>query len=634
MRWLAVLVLLAAWPSLARAFDEDPPPSRVTARLSGTTIELTARYDLVADASIWSGVPISTPDDSIVTRAVATVEGTRHVLALVDTQTAQKELDGVWSENLPKGNHRWFVHVSGTLGFVTLDVLSPKATTSITLELTVEVPGCFFRDRRYARVPETWLEKLAGAPAIDDEQALRDVCAPDAVPNERKWISFASPTLARRPVGETRIGAFAGRLPLGHDDLARVEIDLASELSRVPPDLHTAIVIDHSRSLSGDEVETERAVVASYLQHVPAQSRVQVIAYAREAKPLLAAWMPAATARASVDREIRSLAPRNGSNVDVAIAEAGRWLARANGTRRLIIISDDRFASAIEAKTGDDIKALLPEHTLVHVVVVSAGTLGMQMTDRTQLGGIAELTEGIAVAAGVDEKEPLDATMLVRPLSIDKLTIKGRGWEDLGIGTCRDTVSEGQSCTWWGQGTTIAGALTVEAWLWGHKLTKTLVPDATSARHLARELSVSSHFLDDDLRAKIDHAAFAVNEAWSLFGQWGGPLGQSEGGFGFGRSGFGPGGCCSTSDFATGITGVLHPTVDVKAQVAPIVERCGAKTPLVIRLQTTREEIIYVDVNAQNESATVRSCIEEGIWDLALSIPNAPWRASATLKLN
>jgi hypothetical protein len=66
-----------------------------------------------------------------------------------------------------------------------------------------------------------------------------------------------------------------------------------------------------------------------------------------------------------------------------------------------------------------------------------------------------------------------------------------------------------------------------------------------------------------------------------------------------------------------------------------VVEPCKRTGPVSITLSTTREEIVDVYVTAGIDMpAAVRTCIEEAVWNLALSIPNAPWSASATIKLD
>jgi hypothetical protein len=303
----------------------------------------------------------------------------------------------------------------------------------------------------------------------------------------------------------------------------------------------------------------------------------------------------------------------------------------------LIVIGDDRLPVRIEEMTGAELKALLPEGTLVHTVVASDSTPDLQLTDQSELGGLAALTEGVSVTAGLaDGPHPtVDATMLVRPLGLDRVVIKGSGWEDLNIGSCPNEftqLAEATSCEWWGKGSAVASAITLEAFLWGHKIRRTLLPDATNARHLARQLSTANELFDEDLRNRIDRAAFAVNSAWSLLGSWGGTAGRTDGGFGFGRSGFGNSCCGSSHDTIGFTTGTLRTPLHLESQIAPIAKKCGATTELSIELQTTREEIVGVEVRT-TEPAAVQACIEEGLWDLALAIPNAPWQATTIVKL-
>ena len=159
MRWLAVLALTApvlGTPRAALALDGDPEPTHVSARLTGTSIEVTAQYQLDIDASTMMGLAIAIPDAAIVTRAAATVDGKRHLLALRDAEAAQAETDIYWDENAKRGNQRWTVRVTGSRSFAFVDVVSPDATANVMLELTLEMPGCFFRDRRYALLPESW----------------------------------------------------------------------------------------------------------------------------------------------------------------------------------------------------------------------------------------------------------------------------------------------------------------------------------------------------------------------------------------------------------------------------------------------------------------------------------------------
>jgi hypothetical protein len=167
--------------------------------------------------------------------------------------------------------------------------------------------------------------------------------------------------------------------------------------------------------------------------------------------------------------------------------------------------------------------------------------------------------------------------------------------------------------------------------MWGHKITRTLLPDETSSRHVARELSPIATMFDEDVRAEIDRAALALDSVWSLIGIWGGTGGYADTErFGLGLRGFGTSSCCDTGGSRDTIFGAPGPKLDLRAQLAPVVKRCAARTALTIWLETTREEIVAANVEAPGEPEDVRRCIEDGVWDLALRIPSAPWHASTT----
>jgi len=648
MRRLAVLLLLAAGPASAQGdagdteTDAGLAPTSVHARLAGTTVELTARFAFDVDGPTFDvgAHPVTLPPTAVVTSAVATVNGSSHRLALDDAE----HIDSVFSafaQDVGAGKRTWAVRIMKNTSGIDID-LAAAARGHVVVELSVEIPGCFYRDARYAELPASWYSHLdAIRDRVKHDDDLDGTCNVSSdVSNEvfpTEWVRFPVRELATRPFGEARIGAAAGRLGLGEDHLARVEIDLSSKLTQVPADLHTAIVIDSSRSMSADEIETQRAIVASYLQHTPPQSRVQVIAYSRHARPLLASWMPAATTAPRIDREIRALAPRNGSNVDEAIAEAGAWLARAKGTRRLIVIDDGRFAYRISELSAAELAHLLPDHTLVHVVDVSFGRAGLVRMDDLTFGELAASTGGIAVGAGMPDDHRLDATMLVHPLGIDRIKVTGPGWHDIEeVGTCPidrmedDLLAEGSSCTWWGRGDAVSGPITFEGFLWGQRITRVLRADPSQARHLARELTTSDSISDDDLKKRIDRAAFAINNAWSMLATWGGTGGYAdlEGSdtFGFGRFG------SSSHDGVGDTIGMLsgHVKLDLKKQLAPAVAACHAtRSKVTIELETTLQEIVDVTVAVKPDDEAIQRCIVEAIWDLSLSIPNAPATASS-----
>jgi hypothetical protein len=616
MRWLVCAAMLASVP--AAADDGELAPTSVKAKLRGTTVELIARVPVKSIELGSETRLLEVPDGAIVTGATVEHGGKSQRMRLDTADQIERDFDAVLSRE--PGRHRMSaVRITTASSSSVMIELATANLGEIVVELSLEMPTCFFRDARYAAVPERWAQRLALA---------KVPAPPEGCGEGGDWIAFPTRDLAK---SKSRIGVIAGRLPLGERDIARVEIDLARELADVPADLHTAIVIDGSRSLTADEIEAQRAVVASYVAQVPPQSRVQVIAYARDAKALLPSWMPAVTAAAQIDREIRSLAPRNGSNLDLAIDEAASWLSRAKGTRRLIVISDERLPARMDDALIAGFADRLPEKTLAHVVALWIGTQGLQRVDDLELSPLATATEGMSTSASLDDNGKLDARMLVRPTGIDNIAIAGEGWAPSSSPIEGERIDNGTSLTWFGIGSPVAGPISISGFIWGHRVTRIVHPDPTRGRSIARELSAAGAFLDSDLHELVSRAAFAVNESWSLMTTWGGSGGFADlGGGGFGTAGF----CCDTggsSDIGHGTStgGGIH--LDFKKQLAPTVARCGAQgVALSIVIETTLEEIVDVHVTGPDDA--MRACIEQAVWATSLQIPNAPSHATTTTK--
>jgi hypothetical protein len=613
MRWLVCAAMLASVPAAADDDDGDLVPTSVKAKLRGTTVELTARVPIkIADFGSETR-PLDIPEGAIVTGATVEHGGKSQRMRLDTAEQIETDFNAILERE--PGLHRMSA-VRITAGFNNVMVQVATATHGeIVLELTVEMPTCFFRDARYAAVPESWARRVSLAKP------------PEGCGEGGDWIAFPTRDLAK---SESRIGIIAGRLALGDRDIARVEIDLARELADVPADLHTAIVIDGSRSLTADEIEAQRAVVASYVAQVPPQTRVQVIAYARDAKPLLPSWMPAVSAAAQIDREIRSLAPRNGSNLDRGIDEAASWLARARGTRRLVVISDERFPTRIDSLIAG-FADRLPDRTLAHVVSLWMGGQGVERVEDLALSPLATATEGISTSASLDDNGKLDARMLVRPTGIDKVAVAGEGWAPVSSPIETEAIDNGTSATWFGLGSPVSGPISISGFIWGKRFTRIVHPDPSRGRSIARELSAAGSFLDSDLHELVAHAAFAVNESWSLMATWGGTGGFADlGGGGVGVGGF----CCDTGGstdigHGTGTGYAIH--LDFRKQLAPTVARCGAQgISLSIIIETTFEEIVDVHVSGVDDA--MQTCIEEGVWATSLQILNAPSHATTSTK--
>ncbi len=618
MRILAVAALVAA--TLAHA-DDEPPQFDVTyviGELHDTTATLSARY--VVPVHGWTfelaqrvtDIPVGAVATSVVVHAP---DGTHRL----ELRQATKAREAFMNLNGP-GNgpsRRWsvLVEVRGTL--LELSIAAPRAAR-LVVDVEYQMPTCFWRDARYVQVPVTWKRALSPALRPRTGPQVAGCHELDAIDPDELWVAFPTAELAHRAAGSDRIGASASRVDVGDAHVARLELALATQLGDVPDDLATALVVDSSRSMTGAQLEAQRELVQAYAR-AAGDSRVQVIAYARTARALLPSWTIARAAAVRLDRELRALAPRNGSNIDVGLAEAGRWLAQTTGTKRVVLVTDAFAARRISGSLAAFAK-LLPEGTLVHVVTVDeASALGR--FDGGFGAPLAEATGGITALAGVpDDEHPLDATMLVRPIAIDELEITAPGWKrfsQLLASSCGNQLAEGRSCVWFGEGDAVAGPIAAEGMIWGRRFSRVLRPDPARGVELARELTTMS-VLDTRSLEHVQRVARAASTGWSFYGEWGPRGGYDAGGFGFTG---GSGSFTSRSTSAPRVTigrPAKLPSLDLAPQLSNVASRCAlGDLHVEAEVETTLSEIVDVLVIAPPEVVT---CVEDAIWDTAITI--------------
>ena len=610
MRWAVLVVVLAA--GTAHAGDDGRlRPSLVKATLDGAQAHLTARFLIAKQAAGDDSVVIELPDGALVTGATVA----DHRLALVEAEAAETAFQAVHQAPITR-DARWAAKVvrSGT-DSVIVSLLSPEAGLA-SLELEIAAPTCYFRDARYVAIPATWAHALP--------LALRVATPPECGTSET-WLALPDRALIGRAGGFDRIGGDAGRLALGDQHVARLELDIASRLGEVPRDLATVILLDSSRSLTESQVREQRKLVLAYVRRVP-DTRVQILAFARTAHPVLPGWTTGSQALPQLERRLAAEPLRNGSNLDDALADAQAWLARLPGTHRILIVTDELLPERILVP---QLRGGLAPDTLVHVANVAASSGPLVREDDGVLGTLAAATYGIRVRGAGDDPE-----ILVRPISIDQLRVRAPGWADMNrsdarCGLADVQLGEGTACTWWLTADPSAGPITVEGLVWGRRLARTFAPDLGRALPLARELSGRGG-LDEAHQALADRAARAVNPVWSLFGAWGGRGGYGDGLGGFGLSGIGA--TCGCDGFGTighGSAGPNPGDDHLAAQLAPAVTACHAERDRVsVKLELTLAETVDVGVEIQHSpdedlAGAVRhrrDCLIEAIWEIELAI--------------
>ena len=629
------------------ATDVDGTPRTATpywlhGKLDGVTAKLGLRYRLnVVGPNRANQFDIRLPTGGVATAASLTVDGSRHPLALDASAHANHVFSAV--TDAPSGPHRqWAAQITdGSRAELSVSIAAPR-TTTLTLDLEVDVPTCFKNDRRLISVQSTWrgsIDRSLKIAAIGTpEQPISSPClANPSTPfdddDDRTmiWIEMPTSEVSSQPFGERRIATIGNRIDVDHGHFARVEVDLASQISQIPPDLMTVFVIDASRSLDGTELEAQAKIIESYARIAP-QSQIQVVAYARKARPLLPGWMVASYAQPRLERELATLSTGNGSNVDAGLVEANAWLEHATGTRRVILFTDERLGDRV---TGIEPKALrdaLPANTLVHVIALDGGTTSVKSLvrdDDIALGHVAIDSEGLAMRAMGDDHDQFNALELLRPLALERATLHTDGWAEIaverGSSSCSvdgtSDLAEGETCVFWGDTKNSATTMKLEGLLWNHKFSRVIKP-AGESRMLARILTGFSATLGD-AEKEVELAARAVNAQWSMIATWGGADGYADqvttGLF----SGFGCGGASSSSsDIGTGTGAVSILRVgSIADQITRATKACHVKARVVISLELTLAEI--VDVAVATDDQADAACVTEAVWatPLALSKP-------------
>ncbi|MEO8842914.1 MAG: VWA domain-containing protein [Kofleriaceae bacterium] len=639
MAILAVfLVARAAYADTTDDADRMPRvahPYWLHGKLDGVTAKLGMRFHLeVAGPDRENDFQIALPVGGVATAATLTIDGVQHRLTLdASAHAAQVFAD---LTTAPAGPHRrWAAEI--TLGTdLDVSIAAPRAAMT-TLDLEVDVPTCFRKDRRLISVDDTWrgsIDRSLKIATVDvPDPPTRSPCDTAAFDDDDRgakiWIEMPTSEVSSQPYGERRIATIANRLDVEHGHFARVEVDLAGQISQIPPDLMTVFVIDASRSLSDRELEAQAKIIESYARLAP-QSQIQVVAYARKARALLPGWMVASYAEPRLERALATLATGNGSNVDAGLVEANAWLEHATGTRRVIVFTDELLGERVAGIQPKVLRDALPANTLVHVIALDGGTTSAKTLlrdDGIVLGQIAIDSEGLAMRAMGDDNGQFNSLELLRPLALERVTLHDDGWAATPVervtacstdGT--SDLAEGDACVLWGETTNGATTFKLEGLLWNHKVTRVITPTA-QPRTLARILTGFAVSLDD-AKAEIELAARAVNAQWSLIGTWGGSDGYGDelatdvyGSFGCG--------CGGSSDTIGGGRGTVSTERrgSLDDQITRATKACHVKARVEVSLELTLAEIVEVAV-ATDDPAD-RACVTEAVWatPLALSKP-------------
>lgn len=602
---------------------------------------------------------VALPPTAVVAGGTVAIDGEVRALTLAPAATLEARYDALRTAANPGAAARGGIVLVEHDGWslqhgVTVRALLPDGGP-VKVRLTVDASTCFWRDARYLDVPASIAAALRGVTIVPARRAtasgLRAACGEpldpdDVVDDASVFVRFADGALASHAERDGRIGSRGTALMVGPATagaaprtLAGVELAIAGQLGDVPADLHTVLLLDGSRSLTPAQRDAQGAAVAAYLAATP-KRRAQVIAFARTAEVRSRGWAASRTVARQLPRLLGGPA-RNGSDVHAALAAAAGLLADVRGTRRVVLFTDELTASTVPASVAAW-RATLPAGTLLHVVALDAhGGSVLTHDDAVRFGELAAGSGGIGVRLQPTDASTdgaLDATMLARPIVVEQLRLVSGGWTPLSdpdaclpSSVAGTTMAEGTSCRWVGIAPRSAPrTLEVAGRIWNTPWTRSIALDGPNPAGLARDLTLGRiASLDAPLRAELQAAAAAVNEAYSLGASWGGPEGYPAVDRGLAGQAATCGCDGAPAGFGTGHAGtgtVVGATLE--QQLADAFAACKVTGATVdVQLETNRDELVAVGVTVarradQAPTAADQACVEAALWAATPDVPD------------
>jgi hypothetical protein len=499
--------------------------------------------------------------------------------------------------------------------------VAPKSQK--TVEYTLVAPTTWVSGRYELELPRMGLPSFAPTltvKGIDGDRLLLDGVGIESG-DTRKLLGPL--TLAAIPKAPPKLGGrFASVTFAKGRSVVHTAIEASSRLSEAPKEPWVLVLLDGSRSLSDDERRAELDAAKAYLSFVP-DARVQLLVFDRAVHPLEASFVT--TAQALADLKKLSIQPRNGSDLDVALADAQERIAEApiGAPRRMLLLTDLKTRSTL---VPERIKGLEHGKTVLHVATVTATTGGSKLRrdDHAPWSVVPRSTGGVLWDAQIDAQVLAPFEEWVRPLRIDRVSLAGSGLVTSGM-ALPDTLAEGEGFEELHLQASSTPSVEVQGELWSTPIRAVLSSNAAEEK-LWAGLTVGSsllHGLKDPEIAALAFKGGVVSPMTSYLAVEPGVRPSTEGlergSGGLGLSGIGAGG----GGFGFGLGGgkvvaTPHRLGFLRAAVGKVAAACGATT-VRVRLETTRSEIVAVDVAAKlplAEKAEV--CVRDGVFALEL----------------
>lgn len=526
-------------------------------------------------------------------------------------------------------------------GHLLLQVFPVAPRGEKTVEFTLTVPTKWVDGRHVLELPTMG---TAGAPPsltlrpAHDGDALYVDGVPVSSGDARKLLAQLSLSLSQ-PDAPKLGGSFASVTFAKGRALLHESIEVKKPLSERPKGAYVIVVLDGSRSIDDDQHDAHLAAARAYLGHLP-DAKAQVLVFDRATHALETGFVPAAQAIA--DLKAPKWAPKNGSDLDVALAEAAKRIgdAPAGAPRRILVLTDLATRSTL---LPERIQGLDATHAIVHVATVADGEAKLVRDDASPWAVVPRATGGLlwhakARSSDTGAAEPAFEEW-VRPLRIDRLALSGIALDpsvDLPYSIAEGNGFEELRIASFG-----TPALEVKGELWSTPIA-TVLSSTTDGEKRWAALAIGSPLLQQLNDAEITALAFkggAVSPTTSYLAIEPGVRPSTEGlnwgSIGAGGAGWGDGiGLGYIGGFGRGSSPPDY-LGHLRDELARVTATCGGGEVLV-RLETTWSEIVAVDVVPKVANDTLKACVREGAFALELPswfhAPFATWSVDVAKK--
>lgn len=403
---------------------------------------------------------------------------------------------------------------------------------------------------------------------------------------------------------------------------ARLELDVAPQLTPVPQRAQVVFVVDASYSAGQELLKGQLDVLRAYLSHVP-DAEAEVVVYRRHASRLLGRFVSARQIGAALEAAADRLELGNGSALDEAAQLAAGLLASRRGPRRLVILTDELLRSSLTSQAALATLTALPRDAIVHVVAPTADgdeRPSLLRADQHALSPLATAHHGIfAELHGLPVKTIKDLAKevleLVRPTRVD-------GFAVAGLKVDHPVLHEGEGLRLMLAGKSAPTSVVLTGKLWSDPVRRELPVGARFSQQTAAFVFGADEFHDLSTQEQLRVARMgrAVSPVTSYVAAEPGTrpstigleglLGEAYGAGGLGLAGQGHGGGGSTYHLD------LKSLLDVKPCVRA--HRPAAPWKVTLAVETTRDEIVDVQV-AQGGNQPIAACLVEAVWALRLN---------------